>query len=682
LKKIALLAVLSLFVTSVFAADTAPAPAAQRYGKWGVDLDGMDRSVKPGDDFFKYVNGHWAATTQIPPDKTGYGSFQMLFDLSEARVHGIIEQWAAENKTLNPGSDEAKVATIYRTYLDDATAEKLDNKPLQQYIDAVKKAQTRDDVARLMGRTAGSFGATLFAGFVTDDQKNPDRYALYLNQSGLGLPDREYYLRDNFKEQKARYQTYVADVLRLAGWDDPDKNAADVVAFETKVAEAQWTRAESRDRDKTYNAMTTAELEKNAPGFPWAAAFKEAGVDKVDRYVVRQNTAFPKIAQIFANTPVDTLKAWEAFHVADEASPLLSKRFSDAQWEFRSKFLNGVTEQRPRWKRAVEMADGAMGEAIGRTYVREYFPPESKAKMESLVADLKSAMKMRIENVQWMGPETKAKALEKLSKFGVKIGYPAKWRDYSALQVTEGDLVGNAERIGRFEWNYQLNRINKPIDRGEWGMTPQEVNAYYTPVKNEIVFPAAILQPPFFDPNADPAVNYGGIGAVIGHEITHGFDDQGRKSDGTGMLRDWWTADDAAKFEAQAAKLGAQYESFTFPQLPGLHIIGKQTMGENIGDLGGILMALDAYHVSLHGQPAPVIDGFTGDQRVFLGWAQVWRTLQRDGALRQQLMTNPHSPGNIRAIAPLRNVDAWYAAFDVKEGDANYVKPEDRVRIW
>ena len=643
---------IALFVLAAALAATAPAAEqqAKRYGTWGVDLEGMDRSVKPGDDFFKYVNGHWAATTQIPADKTSYGSFPMLFDLSEQRVRGIVEQWAAD-KNLKPGSDEAKAATIYRTFLDDATVEKLDAKPLQSHIDAVKKAETREDVAKLMGRSAGSFGSSFFAGFVTDDQKNPDRYALYLNQSGLGLPDREYYLRDNFKEQKARYQTYVADMLRLAGWSEPEKNAADIVALETKIAEAQWTRAESRDRDKTYNAMTIAELEKNAPGFPWRAAFNAAGLGKVDRVVVRQNTAFPKIARIFASTPVDTLKAWEAFHITDDAAPLLSKRFADAEWEFRSKFLNGVTEQRPRWKRAVAASEAALGEAIGRTYVAMYFPPESKAAMEQLVSNLRAAMKLRIQNLAWMGADTKAKALEKLSHFGVKIGYPSKWRDYSGLQVTEGDLVGNAERASKFEWDYDRNRIGKPIDRGEWGMTPQTINAYYTPVKNEIVFPAAILQPPFFDPKADPAVNYGGIGAVIGHEITHGFDDQGRKSDGTGMLKDWWTAEDAAKFEAQAAKLGAQYESYNFPQLPGLHIIGKQTMGENIGDLGGILMALDAYHMSLGGKPAPVIDGFTGDQRVFLGWAQVWRSLQRDGALRQQLMTNPHSPGNIRALA-------------------------------
>jgi len=682
MKKIALLAVLALFVTSLFAADSTTAPAsAKRYGTWGVDLEGMDRTVKPGDDFFRYVNGKWAATTQIPPDKTGYGSFPMLGDLSEARVHGILDQWAAD-KNLKPGSDEAKVATIYRTFLDEATAEKLDAKPLQPYIDAVKKAQTRDDVARLMARGGRGFGRSFFGVFVNDDQKNPDRYALYLSQSGLGLPDREYYLRDNFKPQKERYQKYVADMLRLAGWDDPDKNATDIVALETKLAEAHWTNAQSRDREKTYNPMTIADLEKDSPGFPWRVAFKEAGLEKIDRTVVRQNTAFPKIAQIFADTPVDTLKAWEAFHVADDAAPLLSKRFVDTHWEFRSKFLNGTPEQRPRWKRAVGAAEGAMGEAIGRTYVAEYFPPESKAAMESLVGNLRAAMKVRIENLQWMGPETKAKALEKLSKFGVKIGYPAKWRDYSKLQPVEGDLAGNALRVAKFQWDFQLDRLSKPVDKGEWGMTPQTVNAYYTPVKNEIVFPAAILQPPFFDPKADPAVNYGGIGAVIGHEITHGFDDQGRKSDGSGMMRDWWTADDAAKFEAQAAKLGAQYESFNFPQLPGLHIIGKQTMGENIGDLGGILMALDAYHMSLHGQPAPVIDGFTGDQRVFLGWGQVWREIMRDAALRQQLMTNPHSPATVRAFAPLRNVDAWYAAFDVKEGDAEYVKPEERVRIW
>ncbi len=666
----------------VSASSTTGAPtAAKRYGTWGIDLAGMDRSVKPGDDFFRYVNGKWADTTQIPPDKTSFGAFMILRDLSEARVHAILEGWAAD-KNLKAGSDEAKVATIYRTFLDEATAEKLDAKPIQPFLDAVKKSETRTDVARLMGRSHLSMGRSFFGAGVSDDAKHPDKYTLYLSQSGLGLPDREFYLRENFKPQKERYQKYVADMLRLIGWDDPDKNAADVVAMETKIAEAHWTRAQGRDRDKTYNPTTVAELEKNAPGFPWSVWLKSAGLDKAPVAIVRQNTALPKIAQVFADTPVETLKAWQAFHIADDAAPLLSKRFVDAHWEFHAKFLNGAQEQQPRWKRAVSASERSMGEAIGRTYVAEYFPPESKVKMEKLVADLRFALKARIENLQWMQPETKAKAIEKLSKFGVKIGYPSKWRDYSKLQVAEGDLVGNAERVSKFEWDRELSRIGQPVDKAEWGMTPQTVNAYYASTRNEIVFPAAILQPPFFDPKADMAVNYGGIGGVIGHEITHGFDDQGRKSDGDGVLRDWWAPEDAAKFEVQAAKLGAQYEAFNLPGLPGLHIIGRLTMGENIGDLGGILLGLDAYHISLNGKPAPVIDGFTGDQRVFLGWAQVWRTIQRTDALRQQVTTDPHSPGMIRAFAPLRNVDAWYAAFDVKEGDANYVKPEDRVRIW
>jgi putative endopeptidase len=671
---------ISIFSFSAFAADNN-STVAKRYGTWGVDLDGMDRTVKPGDDFFRYVNGKWAATTQIPADKTSYGAFVMLRDLSEARVHAILDRWAADKK-LKAGTDEAKVATIYRSFLDEAAAEKADVKPIQAQLDDVKKATTLDDVAKLMGRSTSGFGRAFFSPLVSDDQKDPTKYTLYLSQSGLGLPDREFYLRDNFKPQKDRYQQYVGDMLKLAGWSEPEKNAADIVAMETKIAEAHWTRAEGRDRDKTYNPTTIAELETNAPGFPWTVWFNEAGLGKIDRAVMRQNTAFPKIAKIFADTPVETLKAWEAFHIADDAAPLLSKRFVDAEWEFRSKFLNGAQEQRPRWKRAVDAAEGSMGEAIGRTYVAEYFPAESKAKMDKLVADLRAAMKMRIEKLDWMQPETKAKAIEKLAKFGVKIGYPSKWRDYSKLTVKEGDIVGNANAAAKFEWNYDVNRIGKPVDEGEWGMTPQTINAYYSPPKNEIVFPAAILQPPFFDPNADPAVNYGGIGAVIGHEITHGFDDQGRKSDGDGALRDWWAPDDAKKFEAEAAKLGAQYEAYNFASLPGIHIIGKQTMGENIGDLGGVLLGLEAYKVSLAGKPAPVIDGFTGEQRVFLGWAQVWRTMMRDDALRQMIMTNSHSPGTVRAMFPLRNVDAWYDAFGVKEGDANYVKPEDRVHIW
>ncbi|HWS71164.1 MAG TPA: peptidase M13, partial [Thermoanaerobaculia bacterium] len=477
-------AVATLAIVSLSAQDATNAPAAastkstpssttaQRFGAWGIDLAGMDPSVKPGDDFFRYVNGKWAATTPIPADKSSYGSFTLLRDLSDARVHAILDRWAADQK-LKAGADEAKVAALYRTYLDEATVEKLDAKPIAPFLAAVEKAKTHEDMARIMARSHATFGRSFIGANVSDDARNPERYALYLSQSGLGLGDRELYLRDNFKPQKERYQQYVADMLRLAGWNEPEKNAADVVAMETKIAEAHWSRADSRNRDKTYNPMTVAELEQNAAGFPWTLFFKEAGIDKADRAVVRQNTALPKLAKIFADTPVATLQAWEAFQIADEVAPLLSKRFVDANWEFRSKFLNGAQEQRPRWKRAVGSAEAAMGEAIGRTYVAEYFPPESKAKMEQLVGDLRTAMKGRIENLQWMGPETKARALEKLAKFGVKIGYPSKWRDYSKLTVREGDLVGNTQRAAKFEWDYNVNRIGKKVDDAEWGMTPQ-----------------------------------------------------------------------------------------------------------------------------------------------------------------------------------------------------------------
>ncbi len=673
---------LDVLAESAAEGDTAAAaPAAIRYGTWGIDLDAMDRSVKPGDDFFRFVNGKWVDTTEIPADRSRFGAFDMLRDASEIRVREILERWAAD-ESLKAGSDEAKVAAAYRTFLNEKKAEELGRKPIDPRLKAIRDAKNHNEVARVMARGHGGFGRSLFSASVFDDAKNPDRYALYIAQSGIGLPDREFYLRENFKPQKERYQQYVADMLTLAGWDDPAKSAAAIVTFETQIAEAHWSRAESRDRDKTYNPMTIADLETRAPGFPWKLYLKEASLGEAERPVVRQSTALPKLAKIFSDTPVDTLKAWQAFHLMDDTAPLLSSAFVDTHWEFRSKYLNGAKEQRPRWKRAVSGVEGALGEAIGRTYVAENFPPESKAKMEKLVADLRVAMKARIENLEWMGPETRALALDKLSKFGLKIGYPSKWRDYSKLEVIEGDLVGTAERAAKFQWDWDVSRIGKPVDDEEWGMTPQTVNAYYSSTKNEIVFPAAILQPPFFDPKADPAVNYGAIGGVIGHEITHGFDDQGRKSDGDGVLRDWWAPEDAAKFEAQAARLGAQYEAFEFKELPGLHLTGRLTMGENIADLGGVLLGLDAYRLSLNGEESPVLDGFTGPQRVFLGWAQVWRTLFRDDSLRQQIVNGPHSPGQVRAFAPLRNVDAWYEAFDVKEGDANYVKPEERARIW
>ncbi|HEX8572498.1 MAG TPA: M13-type metalloendopeptidase [Allosphingosinicella sp.] len=666
---------------SLFQAESGSAAAAaveaKRYGSWGLDTTGMDRSVKPGDDFFAYANGAWAKTTQIPADRSSYGAFAILRDLSEARLRTLLEGYRT-----GASGDEGKVAALYRGFLDEAAAERADAVPLLARLAPIYRAKSREDIARLMGAALGGFGSSFFGPGVSDDAKKPDVYALYLRQAGLGLGDRELYVDPKFKPQRDRYLQYVEQMLAMAGWPDPAGSARQVFALETKIAEAHWTRAESRNRDKTYNLMTPAELQAQAPGFPWAAFLDAAGVGPAERAIVAQNTAFPKIARLFAETDIQTLKAWQAFHTADEMAPLLSKRFDDASFEFRSKFLNGQPEQRERWKRGVTFAENAMGEAIGRDYVRLYFPPESKAKMDALVANLRTAMGSRLRGLQWMGPETKAEALKKLDGFTVKIGYPEKWRDYSGLVVVPGDLVGNAERAARFEWDYRRNRIDQPVDKAEWGMTPQTVNAYYNSVKNEIVFPAAILQPPFFDPAADPAINYGGIGGVIGHEIIHGFDDQGRKSDWAGVLRDWWKPEDAAKFEAQAARLGAQYEAYVFPALPGMKINGRVSMGENIGDLGGITLGLEAYRTSLAGKAAPVLDGFSGDQRVFLGWAQVWRTLFRDEALRQQLVGGPHSPGMIRAFAPLRNVDAWYEAFEVKPGDKLYIAPADRVRIW
>jgi len=660
----------------------APVPAAAlaspHYGTWGFDATGVDPSVKPGDDFFRYANGKWADRTEVPSDRVRYGNFDRLSELSENRVHAILED-AAASKLQDP--DATKIAAGYAAYMNEDLAETLDAKPIQPELAAIKAIKTKDEFTALMGKANVSGYASILPVSIQTDAKNPKAYAIYAGAGGLGLPDRDYYLQASFAEKKAKYQAYVQEILTMVGWEQATESAKAVVEFETRLAEATWPRAERRDRSKTYNPMTLAELQAATPGFDWKAYL--AGTELPageNRFIVTTNTAFPKFAQIYAETPLATLQAWQAYHVADGAAPLLSKRFVDASFAFHNKELGGQPEQRPRWKRAAAFMDGAIGESIGRVYVARYFPPESKAKMDALVGDIRTVLKARIEKLTWMGPETKAKALEKLAKFTVKIGYPSKWRDYSALTLKADDLYGNAVRADAFDWRRDVKRLHEPVDKAEWGMTPQTVNAYYNSVNNEIVFPAAILQPPFFDPKADTAINYGGIGGVIGHEISHGFDDQGRKSDGDGVLRDWWTAEDAAKFETQAKRLGAQYSSFE--PLPGAHVNGQLTMGENIGDMGGLSLALDAYHASLKGKPAPRIDGFTGDQRVFLGWAQVWREKIRDEALRQRLVTDPHSPARYRVDGTIRNVDGWYSAFDVKPGDKLYVAPEERVKIW
>ena len=669
----------ALPATAADAPDLAKAP---RMGAWGFDLAGRDPAVTPGQDFFKYANGGYLKSLQIPADRSSYGAFDALRELSTNRMRAVLEKAAANRAAPRDakGGDEQRIGTLYRSFMDEAGVDAVGAKPMAADLARIKAAKTRLDLARIMGVSQTGFGNAAFGAAMFDDAKDPTHYTVYLSQGGLGLPDRDYYLEASFAPQKARYEAYVAQMLALAGWPQPAANAKAIVALETEIAQVSWPQAERRDPNKTYNPVKTADLDAFAPGFPWKAFLDGAKLGRVQRVVVSENTAFPKIAAIYAKTPVATLKAWAAFGLADQAAPYLSKAFDQASFEFHGKVLTGQAQQRPRWKRGVTLVDNQIGEALGKQYVATYFPAQSKARMVALIDDIKTAMKGRIERLTWMGPETKAKALEKLAKFSVMVAYPDTWRDYSALTIKDGDLYGDVERANLFEWNRQLKRLNDPVDRKEWGMTPPTINAYYSPTRNGIVFPAAILQPPFFDPEGDMAVNYGAIGAVIGHEVTHGFDDQGRKSDGDGRLTEWWTPEDAKKFDAEAKKLGAQYAALEI--LPGAHINGDLTMGENIGDLGGVLLALDAYHVSLHGQPAPVIEGLTGDQRVFLGWAQVWRGKTRDDRQRQLLVSDPHSPFVARVDVPLRNIDAFYEAFGVKPGDPMYVAPENRVRIW
>ncbi len=659
----------------------AKAPAqdltqAPRMGVWGFDASGQDTTVKPGDNFFRYADGKAVDRLTIPPDRSRFGVFDALRELSDARSRAVIESPG----TPAPGTEEAKIKALYASFMDQDRLNALGVAPLRPELAAIKAARTRAALARLMGRGALSLYGSFFGVSVADDAKDPRHYAVILNQAGLNLPDRDYYLTPQFADKKTKYQAYVAATLKRIGWPGAAAAARQVVALETRIAEVSWTRAERRDEDKTYNPMTREELAKAAPGFDWNAYFAGAEIPEVKRVIVSENTAFPKIAAVFAKTSLPVLRAWAAFTLTDAASPYLSKPFDEAAFAFNSHELSGVPEQRPRWKRATSLVSNQMGEALGRVYVDRFFPADSKARMLSLVGDLRAALGERIQRLDWMSDPTKQKALEKLAKLNVKIGYPDKWRDYSGLMIKADDLYGNIERGAAFDWRFRIGRLNGPVDRAEWEMFPQTVNAYYESTKNEIVFPAAILQPPFFDPKADPAINYGAIGGVIGHEMTHGFDDQGRKSDGDGVLKDWWTKDDAERFDARAQALAKQYSAFE--PLPGAHVNGEATLGENIADLGGLLLALDAYHASLHGQPAPVIDGFSGDQRVFLGWAQAWRSKVREDALRRQLATDPHSPDMLRVNGVVHNVDGWYGAYDVTPGQALYLAPNLRVRIW
>jgi len=665
-------------LAGALAAQTARPPAeapanGPRIGTYGFDVEGMDRSAAPGDDFDKFASGAWTASTQIPADRSSWGMFHVLQDRSLEQTRSILEEAARR-----PGT---KIGDFYASYMDEAGIEAKGLAPVKPWLAAIAGARDKTALVTESAKLQVMGVGGLFSTGVGQDSKAPDTYVVQAGQAGLSLPDRDYYLKDDAKLATIRtaYMAYLAQLLTLAGEANPVERANAVFAFEKAVATAHWSRVENRDADKTYNRWTFADFETKAPGYPWAAWQAAMGVPRQGAYIVRQPSALTDEAKVFADTSLATLKDYYALRVLKSFASVLPKPFEKAEFAFTGTVLSGVPEQQPRWKRAVSQVGGSMGEEVGKDYVARYFPPESKREMDKLVVNVRAAMRDRLQQLEWMAPETKAKAVAKLAAFTPKIGYPSKWRDYSALTVRRDDVVGNLARANAFEFRRGLAKLGRPIDRTEWFMTPMTINAYANPPMNEIVFPAAILQAPFFDAKADPAINYGGIGAVIGHELSHHFDDQGRKYDPSGKLAEWWTAEDVARFKTFTDRLVAQ--SATYEPLPGQHVNGQLTLGENIADLAGLTVAYDAYRKSLGGKPAPVIGGLTGDQRFYLGWAQVWRTKVREEALRQQLLSDPHSPGAQR-VAIVRNLDPWYAAFGAKPGQGLYVAPADRVRIW
>lgn len=670
------------------AADTPPVFAPNA---WGFDATAMDRSAAPGDGFDRYVNGAWQDRTAIPSDRQSYSVAAANVERIELQLRDLLQE-AATGAPESPRDTTGKIGAFYASFMDDSRIAALGARPLAPDLAKIRAAAHPEDLARLMAANNADYYGSLVVAQVFPDLKDPSHYAAYLGQPTLTLPDRDYYLQPDFAETRTAYEAYIARLLRLAGWPEPEAHAKAILALETKVAEASWSSVEQRDFTKLYNPRTVAELEAQAPGFPWKTFLKSAGLP--GHVVVAEPSALTRIAALYGATPMDTLKAWEAYSLVDNAAYYLSDDFADAWFDFHKKTLLGVEAQPPRWKRAVHSVSGgnylygerseifgSMGWAVGELYVQRYFPARAKTAVEALVANLKAAFKARLEAADWMSPSTKAVALRKLAALRVKVGYPDKpVRDYRGVRIERGDLYGNARRVAAFEWRLQASRVGQPVDTNEWALTPQTVDAYNGGPSNEIAFPAASLQAPDFSPDADPAVNYAGVGSAIGHEITHSFDDQGRMLDETGALRDWWTPADAAAYSAMAARLGAQYAQFE--PFPGVHVNGDLTMGENIADLVGLEVALDAYHRSLGGQPAPVLDGLTGDQRFFLAYAQTWRGKAREAAIRRQVVADPHAPRRYRIDGVVRNMDAWYAAFDIRPGQTLYLPPADRVRFW
>ena len=640
-------------------------------GDFGFDTTGMDKSVMPGNDFYAFANGTWAKNTAIPADKSNYGMFTALADLSQKRTQEILE--AAK------GDPNSMIGRAYASYLDSASVEAKGLAPIQPWLAKIRTVD-KPGLAALLAEADRNGVSHFFGGYVGQDDKNPDVYIYTMFQGGLGMPDRDFYLKDNERNAKlqAAYLKHLENVLTLAGEQDAAARAQAVYAFEKQIATVHWDKNDSSDATKVYNKMTLAELEKAAPGFDWTTFVRGIGV-KEDALLVSQPSAFTGEAKLIADAPIGVLRDALLVRSLDGFSDVLPDAVAQEAFSFYGTALSGTPQMQERWKRAVDFTTGNLGEAVGKDYVAKYFPPETKAEMDKLVKNVIAALGHRIDNLAWMQPETKVKAKKKLANFTTKIGYPDRWKDYGSLEIRADDLFGNALRANQWQHDDNISRLGGPIRRWEWGMTPMTVNAYANFGMNEIVFPAAILQPPFFDPKADPAINYGGIGAVIGHEISHHFDDQGSKYDETGKLADWWTPEDVKAFEAASKALVAQYDAYEV--LPGEHLDGTFTLGENIGDLAGLNIAYDAYQASLGGTEAPVIDGLTGDPRFFLGWAQVWRRNYREQNLSQRISTDPHSP-SIQRTWVSRNLDPWYKAYQVKPGQTLYLDPKDRVRIW
>ena len=653
-------------------AAAAPAPKPE-YGTFGLDTAGMDKSITPGNDFYGFANGTWAKNTAIPADKSNYGMFTVLDDLSRERTRQIIEEQAKD-----PNS---RIGAAYASYMDQAAVESKGLTPFQPWLDQVRGLKSRSGLAALYAQARKLQIGTPFGGFVGQDDKAPDQYILQFFQAGLGMPDRDYYLSKDPKlaETKAKYLQHLTAMLNLAGEANAAARAKAIVAFEDKIAAASWTRIESRDATKTYNKYTLDQFAKSAPGFDFRELIRASGAEGVSNLLVAQPSAIQKIAALVGKAPLGVLKDQLLVRSLDAYAPYLPASFDNENFAFYGTTLSGTPEQETRWKRAVNFTVGTLGDDVSKLYVARFFPPETKAAADELVHNIIAAMDRRIDKLDWMSPETKVKAHAKLAAFTPKIGYPSQWRDMSGLVIKRDDLLGNAMRSNEFDYDYNVQKLGKAIYKWEWGMTPMTINAYANFGMVEIVFPAAILQPPFFDPHADPAVNYGGIGAVIGHELSHHFDDQGAKYDKTGRLSDWWSPADVAAFQSRLDKLQQQYDAYE--PLPGMHVQGKLTMGENVADLAGLTVAHDAYIASLGGKAPPLIDGMTADQRFYLGWAQVWRRNYREANLRQRLLTDPHSPSEYRTDI-VRDMDPWYPAFDVKPGQKLYLDPNGRVRIW